>query len=361
MSFPVQFEEITQLIDKINPIAYGKTRNYLNGAVTRLSPYISRGVIQLSQVKESVLQNYTRFQAEKLLQELAWREYWQRIWEARGEEIFTDLKKPQEGVDSTAMPEAILQGNTGIEAVDESIRNLYATGYMHNHCRMYVAAIACNIGRTHWLQPSRWMYYHLLDGDLASNSLSWQWVAGTFSSKKYYCNQENINKYTGANQQQTFLDRSYEELMKIEVPNILQLRSECSLTTSLPPTATPVISEKIPTLIYNAYNLDPLWHTTLNANRILLLEPSHYQRYPVSARVIDFMLALSKNIPNIQVFTGSFETLKQHAGQSQLIYKKHPAFQYYFGEAESPDYLFPQVSGAFPSFFAYWKKCEKHL
>mgnify|MGYP006195700273 CR=1 FL=1 len=60
---------------------------------------------------------------------------------------------------------------------------------------MYLAAMVCNNAKSHWLTPARWMYYHLLDGDLASNALSWQWVAGTFSHKKYIANQQNINKY----------------------------------------------------------------------------------------------------------------------------------------------------------------------
>lgn len=58
--------------------------------------------------------------------------------------------------------------------------------------------LTCTIAQPHWLNPARWMNCHLLDGDLASNMLSWQWVASSFSSKKYYANQENINKYIGS-------------------------------------------------------------------------------------------------------------------------------------------------------------------
>ena len=57
---------------------------------------------------------------------------------------------------------------------------------------MYVASIACNIAQSHWIVPAKWMYYYLLDADWASNSLSWQWVAGT-NLKKYFANQQNIN------------------------------------------------------------------------------------------------------------------------------------------------------------------------
>jgi deoxyribodipyrimidine photo-lyase len=98
------------------------------------------------------------------------------------------------------------------------VEELKQTGYMHNHLRMYVAAIACNIGHSHWHLPARWMYYHLLDADWASNALSWQWVAGSFSSKKYYANQENINKYCHTQQRNTFLDVSYEAYETMPTP-----------------------------------------------------------------------------------------------------------------------------------------------
>ena len=67
----------------------------------------------------------------------------------------------------------------GIESIDFAINGLYEKGYLHNHSRMYIASIACNIGKAYWLTPSKWMYYHLLDGDIASNVGGWQWAAST--------------------------------------------------------------------------------------------------------------------------------------------------------------------------------------
>jgi len=361
MPFSTRYQDIVAQIESVNPIAYGKTRNFIDGAVTRLSPYISRGVISLPMIKEAILKKYNRHHCEKLLQELAWREYWQRVWEAKGELIFSDLKQTQADVDMHEIPAAVMNATTEIEAIDKSIKTLYETGYMHNHCRMYVASITCNIANAHWLQPSKWMYYHLLDGDLASNSLSWQWVAGSFSSKKYYCNQENINKYCYTHQKHTFLDKSYEELPVMDKPAVLQKTVCLNLSTLLPKTSAPVIDEQYPTLIYNGYNLDPLWHQHIQANRILLLEPSHYRQYPVSEKVIEFILALSVNIAGIQVYAGAFDELKKYTGESKLIFKKHPAYLHYEGAAESIDYLFPQVTGYYPSFFAYWKKCERWI
>jgi deoxyribodipyrimidine photo-lyase len=361
MQFPTDYTSITERIDRIDPVQYARTRNFIDGAVTCLSPYLSRGVISLAQVRDAVLARYKFYEAEKLLQELAWREYWQRVWQAVGDGIFIDLRQEQAAVTHRKLPVALQQATTGIDAIDDNIRLLYQTGYMHNHLRMYIAAIACNIGQAHWLQPSRWMYYHLLDGDLASNNLSWQWVAGTFSSKKYYCNQENINKYSKTQQTATFLDTGYESLVEMDLPEALKQVCDFSAVTALPQTDTPYIDTAIPTLVYNTYNLDPLWHKDIAANRILLLEPSHFAKYPVSNNVMDFMIALSANIRGIQVFTGEFTDLQQLLDTQDIIFKAHPAFSHYKGKAESYDYMFPDVTGYFSSFSAYWKKCQKYL
>jgi len=146
------------------------------------------------------------------------------------------------------MIKAIELAQTGIESIDFAINELYKNGYMHNHGRMYTASMACNMGKAHWLDPSKWMYYHLLDGDIASNNCSWQWVAGAFSNKKYYCNQENINKYTFSNQVNTFLDLPYEALGSMSIPDSLIGTVEFDLKNSLPKTDLPHINLQLPTL-----------------------------------------------------------------------------------------------------------------
>jgi deoxyribodipyrimidine photo-lyase len=361
MEFSTDYKNIIQRLENIDVKNYAATRNFINGAVTYLSPYISRGVISLPQIREQILKTQTIQQGQKLIQELAWREYWQRVWQNAGDKIFTDLKQKQPDAAHYKMISAIENATTGIVAIDKSIQSLYSTGYMHNHFRMYVASVACNIGKAHWRQPSQWMYYHLLDGDLASNSLSWQWVAATFSAKKYYCNQQNINTYSNSFQQNTFLDISYEALPALTVPEVLQSKNNFLSTTTLPKTKQPLINTALPVLVYNSYNLDPLWHADKTINRILLLEPSHFKKYPVSEKVMQFIINLSNNISNIQIFVGEFNELEQLVNGQPIIFKSHPAFLHYKGQAESYTHLFPEVNGFYPSFFSYWKKCEKYL
>jgi deoxyribodipyrimidine photo-lyase len=356
--FPTDYKSILERIDQADPSAYARTRNFTDGAVSYLSPYISRGVISIKQVRDAVLQKELKpYQTERLIQELLWREYWQRVWQDVGDDLFTDIRHPQPDVSNQQMPAAIDEAATGISILDALISNFYKTGYMHNHVRIYIAAICCNVAKSHWLQPSRWLYYHLLDGDLASNILSWQWVAGSFSSKKYYCNQGNINRYTHTEQKETFMDMPYAELVKMPVPEILVETKIPELHTKLPETPKPVIDKELPTLIYNSYNLDPEWRKAENVNRVLLLEPSHFDKYPVSEKVLKFILDLGDNIKGIQIYTGAFNDLKNLCGDK--IFKEHPAFRHYKGTEDSRDWIAPEVKGFQKSYFTFYKKVIK--
>ncbi|MFT7627529.1 MAG: deoxyribodipyrimidine photo-lyase [Ulvibacter sp.] len=363
--FPTSYIEILQRIRNIDPIKYGSTRNYINGSVTYLSPYISRGIISTKLILSEILKKgYKPAQIEKFIQELAWRDYWQQIWISKGEAINSDLKHRQAPVSNTSIPKTIVEANTGIEAIDKAIREFYKTGYLHNHLRMYIASIACNISQSHWKVPAQWMYYHLLDADWASNALSWQWVAGANANKKYVANQENINKYCFTQQTNTFLDVPYESFPSLEIPEILKDTPQLELKTPLPNHKTVIIDETLPTCIYNFYNLDPLWKKDISANRILLLEPSLFEQYPVSQKSIDFVINFSEeNIADIQIYVGEFNDLVKQQKQiveKDIYYKEHPLNNRYKGTEEPRDWMF-DVQGYYPSFFAYWKKCKKQL
>lgn len=362
MNFPASYQHIISRLDMIDPLTYGKTRNYINGAITFLSPYISRGVLSGKQVMDFLLnKGYTLAEMEKLVQQLTWREFFQRTWQQAEDDIFEDMRLRYTGVRFQHMPDALLQANTGIDAIDSAIRDLYQHGYLHNHLRLYIASLACNIGKTNWKVPASWMYYHLLDGDLASNALSWQWVSGHFSSKQYFCNQENINKYTGSTQQNSFLDTTYEALPHLPVPETLLAHMPLALTTNLPNTPAPQIDPSLPTLLYTSYNLDPVWRSEIKANRILLLEPSHFRQYPVSDKVLEFILSLSKNIAGLQVFAGELNEIPGLNNSVAIYSKEHPAFRHFPGQKDERDWLFPDIKGSFHSFFGFWKKCEASL
>lgn len=360
MAFATDYHAILDQMMAIKPEAYVRNRNFADGDVSRLSPYISRGVLSTKQVLNYLIEKeYDLQRIEKFVQELAWRDYWQQVWVEKREAINTDLKQPQADVKNNELATAIINTRTGITAIDNGINSLYETGYMHNHMRMYIAAIAANMAKSHWLNPAKWMYYHLLDGDWASNALSWQWVAGSNANKKYVANQENINKYFYSKQKGTFLDVAYSDFETMSIPDILRDTESISLSTEFPETERLHVDSALPTLIYNYYNLDPLWRKEEKVNRVLLIEPAVFEKYPISEKCMVFMLDLSKNIEGIQVYVGSYESLLSTYGLDKIIFKEHPLNEYQ-GEEDARDWMF-EVKGYYKSFFAFWKKCKKEL
>ena len=363
VSFPTNYQSILDRIAAIDPTRYAKSRNFIDGSVTYLSPYISRGVISTKQVYDSLKERgFNLYQMEKMVSELAWRDFFQRVWQSKEEGLFEDIRQPQPDVKTRELPAALPDASTGIDAVDKAIENLLETGYMHNHVRMYLSSIACNFAGAYWKKPSEWLYYHLLDGDLASNTCSWQWVAAAFSGKKYYCNQDNISKYTGSNQKRSFLAADYGSFPLETVPETLQPTQAWLPVTNLPETPLPTIDPEKPLLLYTSYNLDPLWRKKEEANRVLLLEKEHFNQFPISEKVLDFIQALGRdNIEGLQIYAGSLKDLP-HLNSVPAIYsKEHPAFQHFPGTKDARDWLVPQVSGYFSGFFGYWKKIEKYL
>ncbi len=185
---------------QVDPEKYAATRNKFSGAVTRLSPYIRYGVITLVEVRDHALKRVNRQQAEKLINELGWRDYWQRLYHKLGDGIWADQEPYKTGFKPSSyaetLPTNIEHGETGLVCIDSFAHDLHATGYLHNHARMWMAAYIVHWRRIKWQAGARWFLRHLLDGDPASNNLSWQWVASTFSAKPYFMNRENIERFT---------------------------------------------------------------------------------------------------------------------------------------------------------------------
>jgi len=168
--------------------------------VTRLSPYLTHGLLSLPEVLQALLQRGPLPVQHKLVYELGWREFFRHVWQQRGDGIFESLHAgvlPDEAY-MRELPADIREGRTGVPVIDESVRALHATGYLHNHARMWLASYVVHLRKVHWRAGADWLYGHLLDGDLASNHLSWQWVAGTGSHKPYLFNAENVSRYAPA-------------------------------------------------------------------------------------------------------------------------------------------------------------------
>ncbi len=380
----ISYTALLEQVKSYHPGKYHSTRNYINGAVTSWSSYISRGLLSPVLVMEQLKAQHSYQEWIGFMQQMAWREYFQRVWQHQGDLILQDLKSQQTNVILEQLPLPMQNASTGIHALDHAIAQLYDQGYLHNHLRMYLSMLHSNIFKAAWLPGAKWMYAHLLDHDPAANFLSWQWVAGTFSSKKYIANQENINKYTNTKQEGTFLDTEYENLLEAIFNAAGQVKSNHLINWTAPldqkfeVDTTAIlqsiqqknqskifdINQVMPTkanCIYNSFNLDPLWHANEEVHRILLIEPNHFEQFPVTEKVLQFVIDLAiTNIPCIQIFIGNYEDLSQHI-QTSIYFKEHPTTQHYLGIREERDWLFPQVDNYFPSFLGYWKKCERYL
>ncbi len=219
----------------IDPARYGATRNHLDGAVTRLSPYIRHGVLSLAEVRDAVFARLEglepsvmavqgelfsgagtgisgpggprgwspaqRRAGEKLIAELGWRDYWQRLWRRWGDGIWDDREPLKTGhpADSYAseLPADLAAASTGLACIDAFAAELMESGWLHNHARMWLAAYVVHWRRVRWQAGAGWFLRHLLDGDPASNNLSWQWVASSFSHKPYLFNRANLERFSG--------------------------------------------------------------------------------------------------------------------------------------------------------------------
>ncbi|MCH7345766.1 deoxyribodipyrimidine photolyase [Pelomonas sp. CA6] len=220
VDFPPTREAALARIAAFNPSAYARTRNRLDGAVSCLSPYITHGLVSLPEVLGLGLQRDPqgplRAVQHRWVMELGWREYFHHVWEARGDAILESLwpgPRPDEAY-ALDMPRDIREARTGLPVIDRAVRTLYASGYLHNHARLWLASYVVHARQVHWRCAADWLLGHLMDGDLGCNHLSWQWVAGTASAKPYLFNAENVSRFAPEDWHSpgTPIDTSYAHL-----------------------------------------------------------------------------------------------------------------------------------------------------
>jgi deoxyribodipyrimidine photo-lyase len=189
---------------------YAARRNHDLGPEARanvslLSPYIRRRLVTEAEVISTALAHHSLPACEKFVQEVFWRSYWKgwlearpSVWMAYRVGLEADLARL---ADTRALRRAVAdaeEGATGIACFDAWARELVETGYMHNHARMWFASIWIFSLGLPWRLGADFFMRHLIDGDPASNTLSWRWVAGLHTRGKHYVAlAANIARYTG--------------------------------------------------------------------------------------------------------------------------------------------------------------------
>jgi len=198
-------------VDKLNHFVennlseYSKLRNFDFGPDDRsniscLSPYITHGVINELEVIDKSLKKFSFAKNEKFIQEVLWRVYWKGWLELRPnvwsdylielENVRNQFKNNQNYLDA-------IEGKTDIDCFNQWVVELKENNYLHNHTRMWFASIWIFTLELPWQLGAEFFMQHLYDGDAASNTLGWRWVAGVQTQGKHYLASEwNINKFT---------------------------------------------------------------------------------------------------------------------------------------------------------------------
>tara|TARA_B100001989_G_scaffold56462_1_gene37379 strand:- start:499 stop:1635 length:1137 start_codon:yes stop_codon:yes gene_type:complete len=164
--------------------------------VSCLSPYITHRLITEFEVAKKVLEKYSFQKVEKFIQEIFWRVYWKGWLELRPQ-VWTDFIGDLKGIKDDKNYMKAINGETEIDCFNDWVRELKENNYLHNHTRMWFASIWIFTLNLSWQKGAEFFMKHLYDGDAASNTLSWRWVAGLQTKGKHYVAQSwNISKFT---------------------------------------------------------------------------------------------------------------------------------------------------------------------
>ena len=197
-------EKLNNFVEQ-NLFAYSRLRNFDYGPNDRsniscLSPYITHGVISELEVIKKSLSKFSFSKNEKFIQEVLWRTYWKGWLELRPGvwiDYLNDLKKIREEFKDNTDYKNAIQGNTSIECFNVWVKELKENNYLHNHTRMWFASIWIFTLDLPWELGAEFFMKNLYDGDAASNTLGWRWVAGIQTQgKNYLASEWNIKKFT---------------------------------------------------------------------------------------------------------------------------------------------------------------------
>ena len=184
---------------------YSKLRNFDFGPEKRsniscLSPYITHGIINEQEVIQKALSKFSFSKNEKFIQEVLWRTYWKGWLELRPNvwaDYLIELNQIKNEFKDNKDYISAIEGKTKVDCFNEWVKELKENNYLHNHTRMWFASIWIFTLELPWQLGAEFFMQHLFDGDAASNTLGWRWVAGVQTQGKHYLASEwNIKKFT---------------------------------------------------------------------------------------------------------------------------------------------------------------------
>ena len=220
MNFPTSRNNALRKLDDFienNILGYTKLRNFDFGIQNRkniscLSPYVSHGIISEIEIINKVLKKHLFNKTEKFIQEVLWRIYWRGWLELRPmvwNDYLIKLKVFNEEYKTNENYLNAIKGETNIQCFNDWVNELKETNYLHNHSRMWFASIWIFTLELPWELGAEFFLKYLYDGDSASNTLGWRWVAGIQTPGKHYVASEwNIKKFTNNRYEKIRLNES---------------------------------------------------------------------------------------------------------------------------------------------------------
>ena len=220
MNFVKTKTEVFDLLDNYineNISKYSFKRNFDFGPsdrtnVSMISPYLSHRIVTEYDVIKRVLEEKSLTSVEKYIQEIFWRLYW-RGWLESRPQVWDNFVCELKLIEKDENYNKAISGSTDIECFNDWVAELKKTGYLHNHTRMWFASIWIFTLNLHWQLGAELFLKYLHDGDSASNTLSWRWVAGLQTrGKNYLAKRWNIEKFTNGRYNPDNLNESAEPL-----------------------------------------------------------------------------------------------------------------------------------------------------
>ena len=294
MNFPNNrndaLKKLNDFLEK-NLLEYSKLRNFDFGTQNRkniscLSPYVSHGIISEIEIINKVLKKHLFNKSEKFIQEVLWRIYWKGWLELKPgvwSDYLINLKTYREKYKNDKNYLNAIEGNTNIQCVNDWVKELKETNYLHNHARMWFASIWIFTLDLPWELGAELFLKHLYDGDSASNTLGWRWVAGIQTPGKHYLASEwNIKKFTNNRYEKIKLNESAKPKISNKIYSI-------SKGVFLSPE---ISNDKILLIFDNSLSFEFSDFKDKKFNKILIVNSNESRKISLSDRVIKFKESL---------------------------------------------------------------------
>ena len=271
---------------------YSRLRNFDFGPDRRsntscLSPYITHGVINEKEVISKSLEKFSFSKNEKFIQEVLWRTYWKGWLELRSgvwDDYLLDLKRIKEEFKDNKSYLNAIEGNTEIECFNEWVNELKTYNYLHNHTRMWFASIWIFTLDLPWQLGAEFFMQNLYDGDTASNTLGWRWVAGIQTQGKHYLASEwNIKKFTNNRFQNIKLNENAVPVLNRKTYSISKRDFDNGET----------LENKLLLIFENNLSFETTEFKNIKFKKIILINhKNNYRKINLSKKVIDFKSSL---------------------------------------------------------------------